>query len=951
MEKKVHFKLHKVKKHWVTIAVTGLALGLSFAGLSYASAEEQPTPVNEATVEAIIKEGAIDVEAPASNEATTKPVENTAATASSEVATVSETPVVTSEGASTETVSEKPSSEVTSTASSEAANSETTHSEVSATTSESVTTENSSPTTSDTDTPNSQVPSAENNITGGHYYSDKQGNWYYEDANGKKLTGDQTIDNVRVSFWEDGKQIKGPQIVNYKLYRYFDDNTGQLQTKRYLEYKGNWYYVDKDGIPLKGEQTIDRQEVYFDYDGTQVKGDFSEKYSGNLDKMHYYDPNTGARVRKEGLVQDKEGRTFFINNDGSKYTGTRMIDGNLYYFEINSGVMQKGISIELEDGKTLPTSNKYGTPTNITRRYYFDSETGQLVKKQTIKEHDKWYYYGDDGNAIRPKDGETLINGQIVYLYSNGRQAKGELVLDNGVLRYYDPDSGARVVNTSLTINGMTYNFDENGIGKDAPNPNGYYSDEQGNWYYKNASGENLIGSQIIKGQRVFFRDNGQQVKGAYLDIYNDLKGYYDINTGNLVTNRYVEVNGNWYYVNKYGSPLKGAYIIDGQDVMFDPHNGKQIKGGFVRDPKFISKYYYMPKYYYDKDNGCKVTHAGFVNENDSTYYLDDKGQIVLGLQEINGDFYYFRPENTYKHYDIGEMLRDRFIYENNKVYYVDHSGKILKNRFFERNGTGTWYYFTKDGTAATGEVEINGQKLYFDNPWGFQTKGRVAQNGKFYDKDSGELVTNTFKEVLTSVGSTINGEILYAKDWYYLDREGRPLKGPQTLDYVKMYFFPNGAQVKGRFAPDGHYYDKDTGALVTNRYVHIYNWKFQDKYGNPVDNFFIKYPHNFIFGLNDNTIPVDISHYPLSSKDFDCEDYFYYVDVNGDKVTGEQTIDNVPVYFHSNGKQAKGELVTVDGKIHYYDANSGARLSNIDITIRGQTYHFDADGNGTPIS
>lgn len=101
--------------------------------------------------------------------------------------------------------------------------------------------------------------------------------------------------------------------------------------------------------------------------------------------MHYYDPNTGARVRKEGLVQDKEGRTFFINNDGSKYTGTRMIDGNLYYFEINSGVMQKGISIELEDGKTLPTSNKYGTPTNITRRYYFDSETGQLVKNKQLK--------------------------------------------------------------------------------------------------------------------------------------------------------------------------------------------------------------------------------------------------------------------------------------------------------------------------------------------------------------------------------------------------------------------------------------------------------------------------------------------------------------------------------------------------------------------------------------
>jgi len=665
---------------------------------------------------------------------------NTAAPASGEAATVSETPVVTSEGASTETISEKPSSEVTSTASSEASNSETTHSEVSATTSESVTTENSSPTTSDTDTPNSQVPSAENNITGGHYYSDKQGNWYYEDANGKKLTGDQTIDNVRVSFWEDGKQIKGPQIVNHKLYRYFDDNTGQLQTKRYLEYKGNWYYVDKDGIPLKGEQTIDRQEVYFDYDGTQVKGDFSEKYSGNLDKMHYYDPNTGARVRKEGLVQDKEGRTFFINNDGSKYTGTRMIDGNLYYFEINSGVMQKGISIELEDGKTLPTSNKYGTPTNITRRYYFDSETGQLVKKQTIKEHDKWYYYGDDGNAIRPQDGEVNIDGQIVYLYANGRQAKGELVLDNGVLRYYDPNSGARVSNTTLTINGMTYRFDENGVGMDAPNPNGYYSDDNGNWYYKNVNGDNLTGAQIINGQKLFFRDNGQQVKGAYGDSYGDLYAFYDINSGNLVTNRYVEYMGNWFYVGKDGKPVKGARNIDGQDVFFN-YRGVQAKGGFGQDGV------YMPEYYYDKDNGRKVTKAGFVKDNRGlTYYLDEKGNKVLGLHEINGDLYYFRRGGAYKYTQLGDMWQDSINYIDGKIYYFGHDGRAIKNRFYQWGNY--WYYFYADGSAATGAVQINGQQLYFDKNHGRQVKGAFAPDGHYYDENSGELVTNQTRTI-----------------------------------------------------------------------------------------------------------------------------------------------------------------------------------------------------------
>ena len=55
---------------------------LSFAGLGYASAEEQPTPVNEATVEAIIKEGAIDVRLQQTSETTAKPTENTATTAS-----------------------------------------------------------------------------------------------------------------------------------------------------------------------------------------------------------------------------------------------------------------------------------------------------------------------------------------------------------------------------------------------------------------------------------------------------------------------------------------------------------------------------------------------------------------------------------------------------------------------------------------------------------------------------------------------------------------------------------------------------------------------------------------------------------------------------------------------------------------------------------------------------
>ena len=588
----------------------------------------------------------------------------------------------------------------------------------------------------------------ETNVTGGQYYSDDQGNWYYKDASGKNLTGDQTIDGVRVSFREDGKQIKGPDFYwSGDLRRYFDDNSGQLQTNRYLEYKGNWYYLDATGRPLTGEQTINGQEVYFDYKGVQIKGDFSGEDYSYPDQTFYYDSNSGARVRKEGLVQNKKGQTFYIKNDGSKFTGIREIDGNIYYFKareaaspVDTGVLQKGISILLEEGQNSPRSYGYGTPINITRRYYFDSVTGQAVKNRYVQENDGWYYYGEDGNAIRPQNGEANIDGQIVYLYANGRQAKGELVLDNGILRYYDPNSGARVTNTTLTINGMTYRFDENGVGTDAPNPNGYYSDDNGNWYYKNANGDNLTGAQIINGQKVFFRDNGQQVKGAYGNSYGDLYAFYDVNSGNLVTNRYVEYMGNWFYVGKDGKPVKGPRNIDGQDVFFN-YRGVQAKGDFGRDGV------YMPEYYYDKDNGRKVTKAGFVKDNRGlTYYLDEKGEKVLGLHEINGDLYYFRQGGAYKYTQLGDMWQDSINYIDGKIYYFDQFGKAAKNRFVFTEGA--WHYFYGDGTAATGAVQINGQKLYFDTNHGRQVKGAFAPDGHYYDENSGELVTNQTRTI-----------------------------------------------------------------------------------------------------------------------------------------------------------------------------------------------------------
>lgn len=337
------------------------------------------TTANVETTADLVKTKVVEAPATTENIASTESITNVSEQASTSVA-------------SSETASE--------TASTTASESQTPAETATAQTRQAVTTDRAaSETATSTETSNSET-----NVTGGYYYSDKHGYWHYKDANGKKLVGEQTIDGQNVYFRSNGQQVKGPLLDrNNNLFRYYDVDTGQLWTNRYLEYQGNWYYLGKDGYPLTGEQTINGQEVFFDYKGVQIKGDFSGESYSYPDQTFYYDPNSGAKVRKEGLVQNKKGQTFYIKNDGSKFTGIREIDGNIYYFKardaaspVDTGVLQKGISILLEEGQNSPRSYGYGTPTNITRRYYFDPITGQAVKNRYVQEADGWYYHLED---------------------------------------------------------------------------------------------------------------------------------------------------------------------------------------------------------------------------------------------------------------------------------------------------------------------------------------------------------------------------------------------------------------------------------------------------------------------------------------------------------------------------------------------------------------------------
>ena len=900
---------------------------------------------------------------------TTTNVETTADLVETKVV---EAPAITENVASTENTTNVSEQATTSTASSETASetASTTASDshapaesTSGQTREAVTTDRAANETA-TATANTN---SETNVTGGQYYSDKYGYWHYKDASGKDLTGPQTIDGVKVYFnpggvqvkgefaWdghyydkdsgalvtnkfvesygstyyldENGNKVIGPKEINGE-WNYFDDYGEQVRnrfasdgryydkdgkqvdfgTNRYFQLGDYWFYAGKDGAILKGEQTIDGVKVYFYQSGVQVKGYFVRNDTDN--KEHYYDKDSGALVTNNYVIAydnyTHQNERYYVDEQGVRVEGSRTIDGKQVYFRYDGRQVFDNFG---DDG-------------------YFYGQDGNRVDLGTnryVQIKGNWYYIGNDGKILT---GEQTIDGAHVYFGYKGIQVKGDFDYNK---QFHDKDSGNLVTNRFVTVKDKTY-F----IGADSKAIKGatvidnieYFFDKEtgaqvkGNfarndkyydgvtgalvtnsyvlvdkdWYYVGNDGKPLKGSQTINNLPVYFDPySGKQVKGEF----GDNGYYYDQSSGakvDLGTSRYVQVNDNWYYVNAEGKILKGKQTIDGVQVHFDTKTGQQIKGGFAdKDGKLVikEKYYLSgtPMRYYDKDSGALVKNQYF-NHNDKWYYADAEGNILKGSQTIDGVDVYF----DYNGVQAKDTVLDGYYYDKDTG-----ARKELPRDQFIKIGDDL-YYFSSNGR--TGSISVNGKDYYVEqNGKVLRGSFNIYQNPPYYDDETGEAVEKT-------------GFVKSRSSWFYLEN-GKKVAGFKKIDGKLYYFSANpmnkyetNEQVRGKLArpkfyislPNRaednptYYFDAETGAAVTNQFV---NWK-----GN-----------------------------------------WYYFGNDGKALLFDQVINGQHLYFDYEGKQVKGNFVTDYKGTRYYDENSGELVTNQTRTINGVTYHFDENG------
>lgn len=393
-------------------------------------------------------------------------------------------------------------------------------------------------------------------------------------------------------------------------------------------------------------------------------------------------------------------------------------------------------------------------------------------------------------------------------------------------------------------------------------------------------------------------------------------------------------------------------------------------------------------------------------------YYLGADGLPVTGWQTINGNKYFFQDDgnmvvhrffNNYYFYNDGTIARNKrlnipthyIMREFPNIYEFDNDGvgKFIssdfkdlrqKTAYFVQDKDGYWHYYDEIGWPVNGSTTVDGYDMYFHLGTGRQAKGELVDiKGKVYyfDKDNGRKVKDTTFDFdgktyvadqsgALSIKSQSTERNRYISDsegnWYYVNDKGYLLLGAHTIDNVNVYFGTNGVQYKGHFAPDNHYYDKDNGALVTDRLVEDGGKEFYvDEEGKKFNG--TKYldgiQYYFSYGekvKGEFDYPYRGDHYYdketgalVTGKYFEHKNNWYYANSKGNILTGRRVIDGKHVYFYDDdygqykGIQAKDKLIILGGKTYYYLPGSGNRADNVTLTINHVTYYFDNDGVG----
>ena len=753
--------------------------------------------------------------------------------------------------------------------------------------------------------------------------------YYFNDA----MCTDRTVvvDGVIYYFGEDGAMVESQNIeqdgwFDFRDHTYYARNK-DIVKEEFITEGDDTYYVGWDGAMCIGQFSHYDSESgkpnYYcaDEDGRLIKGWYTDEW----EDQYYYDPDTGIQAIG---IKEIDGDTYYFNNSMQKNCVASQ-DGKLYFFG-EDGKLTKTLAIEkdgwiqngdtwyyIKDGELV--KNDFITDPDTGYTYFmggdgtmfvnqtfsrYDSEDGQencyrvdqyghLVKgwykvKEDYDENVYWYYYDDNGLAVR---GIQEINGTTYDFDYDGRMMTDEVVIEDGTWYYFDQDGVLADKRDDI----------QDG-----------WNQMNNQWYY--VKDQSLVINDFItdKGYTYYMNGKGIMLTDEEFDAYNNDSGelnYYRVDQyGHLLKNSWYSANDERYYYGEDGVKANGLQNINGTYYYFNG-NGMCTDCVIVDDGIF---------YYFDEDGACNVKQSldqdDWIYAGSRWYYAKDQELVTESTMTIRGVRYLFDSNGQMVTNDSCFAYPDGDKEQIGHYYRADENGHIVTGWYEEAKGSkydydsNGWFYYAEDGHAEDGVVTIDG-KLYYLSEGRMLCDKKHYQDGKLYVFGS------------DGVGAiyTQNG---WVDDKYYIEN-GETVTGFKEISGKWYYFGKNGEKAVSttREVEGKSYYFNSKGEMMTG-----------------------------LFRTSDFLIYADASGHLLDSGWYQHTDGNWYYFNNAHAVSGIVEINDVYNLFKRDGTWVRalgsdenGWLSDADGNWYYLE--KGVPVMNDTREIDGNTYSFDNDG------
>ena len=358
-----------------------------------------------------------------------------------------------------------------------------------------------------------------------------------------------------------------------------------------------------------------------------------------------------ARPEPLALAQTNQwvelgGQKFYVDADGNYVKGIYEIDNVIYYFDSETGALVKSAAWRNWNGKRYFTNSEgiaYRNQFITFGPYRFYMGADGAVKTGIYTTYDGSMYYADDTGEVVRKAQWINLDGKRYFANAEGKLYKNQFISFGPHLFYMGADGSAQT-GIFATIDGSLYNADESGeIIKKAQ-----WIEKDGKRYFSSADGK-LYKNQFISfgPHRFYMGADGAAMTGIF--TANDGKRYNADDKGELITNKaqWVVRDGKRYFISAEGHMYRNHFISFG------------------------------PYRFYMGPDGAAMTGVFKAPDNHS-YNADETGEVVRKAQwiEQNGKRYFSNEE--------GEIYTNQFLYFGGTKYFVGPDGAVRDDINFD---------------------------------------------------------------------------------------------------------------------------------------------------------------------------------------------------------------------------------------------------------------------------